>query len=96
MFGDENEKKKVTCHERGHSAVTRIRTWVVSATTRSTNHYTITAIASPDTSMKFWRASSQFAVTATSKCIRDIFNRSEEIRVLKMNVINMFSVLAIL
>ena len=25
------------------SAVTRIRTWVVSATTRSTNHYTITA-----------------------------------------------------
>ena len=26
------------------SAVTRIRTWVVSATTRSTNHYTITAI----------------------------------------------------
>ncbi len=27
------------------SAVTRIRTWVVSATTRSTNHYTITAIA---------------------------------------------------
>ena len=28
------------------SAVTRIRTWVVSATTRSTNHYTITAIAS--------------------------------------------------
>ena len=28
------------------SAVTRIRTWVVSATTRSTNHYTFTAIAS--------------------------------------------------
>ena len=28
------------------SAVTRIRTWLVSATTRSTNHYTITAIAS--------------------------------------------------
>ena len=26
------------------SAVTRIRTWVVAATTRSTNHYTITAI----------------------------------------------------
>ena len=25
------------------SAVTRIRTWVVAATTRSTNHYTITA-----------------------------------------------------
>ena len=24
-------------------AVTRIRTWVVAATTRSTNHYTITA-----------------------------------------------------
>ena len=27
----------------GSLAVTRIRTWVVSATTRSTNHYTITA-----------------------------------------------------
>ena len=26
------------------NAVTRIRTWVVAATTRSTNHYTITAI----------------------------------------------------
>ena len=25
-----------------HSAITRIRTWVVSATIRSTNHYTIT------------------------------------------------------
>ena len=25
-------------------AVTRIRTWVFAATTRSTNHYTITAI----------------------------------------------------
>ena len=34
------------CHDRDSqsSAVTRIRTWVVSATTRSTNHYTITAI----------------------------------------------------
>jgi hypothetical protein len=29
--------------ENRSSAVTRIRTWVVSATTRSTNHYTITA-----------------------------------------------------
>ena len=27
----------------GADAVTRIRTWVVAATTRSTNHYTITA-----------------------------------------------------
>ena len=26
------------------TAVTRIRTWVVAATTRSTNHYTITAM----------------------------------------------------
>ena len=26
------------------AAVTRIRTWVASATTKSTNHYTITAI----------------------------------------------------
>ena len=27
------------------AAVTRIRTWVTSATTKGTNHYTITAIA---------------------------------------------------
>ena len=41
-------KNKLTCHDREISqlsAVTRIRTWVLSATTRSTNHYTITAIA---------------------------------------------------
>ena len=31
------------------SAVTWIRTWVSSATTRGTDHYTITAIASTDT-----------------------------------------------
>ena len=35
------------CHDRDFtaSAVTRIRTWVVAATTQSTNHYTITADA---------------------------------------------------
>ncbi len=33
------ELEKKTMH-----AVTRIRTWVASATTKSTNHYTITAI----------------------------------------------------
>ena len=27
------------------SAVTRIRTWVIAATTQCTNHYTITAVA---------------------------------------------------
>ena len=27
-----------------HAAVTRIRTWVTSATTKGTNHYTITAL----------------------------------------------------
>ena len=35
------------CHDSdatANAAVTRIRTWVVAATTRSTNHYTITAI----------------------------------------------------
>ena len=39
-------KDRLECHDRDctASAVTRIRTWVVSATTRSTNHYTITAI----------------------------------------------------
>ena len=39
------------------SAVTRIRTWVVSATSRSTNHYTITAIASAVLHMP-WQQSS--------------------------------------
>ena len=29
----------------GAPAVTRIRTWVIAATTRGTNHYTITAVA---------------------------------------------------
>ncbi|KAK3733673.1 hypothetical protein RRG08_004006 [Elysia crispata] len=32
----------------GGYAVTRIRTWVVAATTRSTNHYTITASTPAD------------------------------------------------
>ena len=32
-----------SCEPEIISAVTRIRTWVVAATTRSTNHYTITA-----------------------------------------------------
>ena len=35
----ENEVKKI----HRPIAVTRIRTWVVAATTQSTNHYTITA-----------------------------------------------------
>ena len=30
-----------------HAAVTRIRTWVTSATTKGTNHYTITAAGAP-------------------------------------------------
>ena len=30
-------------NEKENYAVTRIRTWVASATTKSTNHYTITA-----------------------------------------------------
>ncbi len=33
-----NNKKNIGCH-----AVTRIRTWVIAATTQCTNHYTITA-----------------------------------------------------
>ena len=42
-----HSKRGWSCRDREHSsAVTRIRTWVVSATTRSTNHYTITANAS--------------------------------------------------
>ena len=32
------------CQHNFHAAVTRIRTWVTSATTKGTNHYTITAI----------------------------------------------------
>ena len=35
-------------------AVTRIRTWVVAATTRSTNHYTITASTLTDSNVDFF------------------------------------------
>ena len=37
------EKEKKNSRLSSGYAVTRIRTWVVAATTRSTNHYTITA-----------------------------------------------------
>ena len=37
-------KKKLACHQGLSPAMTRIRTWVFAATTRSTNHYTIMAI----------------------------------------------------
>ena len=45
-IGPGTEKAKLRRHDSDNTtcAVTRIRTWVVSATTRSTNHYTITAI----------------------------------------------------
>ena len=35
-----------------HAAVTRIRTWVTSATTKGTNHYTITACRNDEFSGK--------------------------------------------
>ena len=43
---ENNKKEKKIVLDKNHHApaVTRIRTWVVAATTRSTNHYTITAI----------------------------------------------------
>ena len=36
-------KKSPLPDQRTNAAVTRIRTWVTSATTKGTNHYTITA-----------------------------------------------------
>ena len=41
------QKYSQACRSRDFTApaVTRIRTWVVAATTQSTNHYTITAVA---------------------------------------------------
>ena len=58
------------------SAVTRIRTWVVSATTRSTNHYTITAIASAVLHQP-WQQSSvlDFSIILRQlyKCITTLF-----------------------
>ena len=39
------------------SAVTRIRTWVVAATTQSTNHYTITAVI-----LKQWERPSKLSL----------------------------------
>ena len=35
--------KKYEKNDDNHIAVTRIRTWVIAATTQCTNHYTITA-----------------------------------------------------
>ena len=43
-------------------AVTRIRTWVASATTKSTNHYTITATIASETidqNLKFVQTNSK-------------------------------------
>ena len=37
------------------AAVTRIRTWVASATTKSTNHYAITAIGTAPISVERYR-----------------------------------------
>ena len=42
-YGDD-KKVSLPCQHIFCAAVTRIRTWVASATTKSTNHYTITAI----------------------------------------------------
>ena len=49
-----------------HTAVTRIRTWVTSATTKGTNHYTITAIGAGFSSRRStlkcqWKCSINFA-----------------------------------
>ena len=37
------------------AAVTRIRTWVTSATTKGTNHYTITATGTDENTSSFLR-----------------------------------------
>ena len=44
-------------------AVTRIRTWVIAATTQCTNHYTITAmqLIRSNTSLKFYAVKEDFA-----------------------------------
>ena len=52
-------------NEKENYAVTRIRTWVASATTKSTNHYTITAtrlllINSSKVYNRFWLYSDTF------------------------------------
>ncbi len=44
--------QKIIVVSKKWPAVTRIRTWVASATTKSTNHYTITAIRSHDINRK--------------------------------------------
>ena len=49
------------------SAVTRIRTWVVAATTRSTNHYTITASALTE-----WQVN--FSILYFSKSLYDVID----------------------
>ena len=46
------EKNQEIGKKNSESAVTRIRTWVIAATTQCTNHYTITAATS--THVHFW------------------------------------------
>ena len=48
MTSAEVIKKQKQCGLGNDFAVPRIRTWVVAATTRSTNHYTITARTSTE------------------------------------------------
>ena len=44
MVGRKKVKHEAPAETAFTAAVTRIRTWVTSATTKGTNHYTITAI----------------------------------------------------
>ena len=58
--------------------MTRIRTWVVAATTQSTNHYTITAVALTSQSSKKYH---RIAINVNEKNFSPAGNRTPVFRV---------------
>ena len=58
------------------TAVTRIRTWVVAATTRSTNHYTITAITAETIDKVDLKNISKYIISANIKSTFFFFVKS--------------------
>ena len=67
--------------QRIYAAVTRIRTWVTSATTKGTNHYTITATGIDKITISFLRSlfSAPYILVSTPSIL--YHKREVEVRV---------------
>ena len=55
LYNGNHGQKDVPTVTADHAAVTRIRTWVTSATTKGTNHYTITTTGTDENTSSFLR-----------------------------------------